>query len=108
MEAVPEGRDEPVPKVQEHAVLRSFHAHTVWAALKAAGLPHTLYSLNHALDRALDLDEGAEARWLAGEDVFAGVQLDTSLRGWALTRVEATLDALVGGATGTIQAPEGP
>ena len=108
IEAVPEGRDEPVPKVQEHAVLRSFHAHTVWAALKAAGLPYTTYSLNHALDCALDLDDDAETRWLAGEDVFAGVQQDTSLQGWALTRVEATLDALVGGATGAIQAPDGP
>jgi len=106
MEAEESG--EPVPKVQEHAVLRALHTHTVWAALKAAGLPYITYSLNHALDRALDLDDDAEERWLAGEDVFAGVQQDTSLQGWALTRVEATLDALVGGATGALQAPPVP
>lgn len=42
------------------------------AAMKAAGLPDTAYELSGALLRALD-DERAEARWLAGEDVFAGV-----------------------------------
>lgn len=106
--ALPEGRDEPVPKAQEPRALRALHAHTVWAALKASGLPYATYSLNHALERVLDLGEDAEARWLAGEDIFSGVQQDTTLTGWARTRVEATMDALIGGATGAIQAPAGP
>jgi hypothetical protein len=102
--AAMEGRDVAVPKVQEHGVLRALHTHTVWAALKGAGLPYTTYSLNHALDRALDIED-AETRWLDGEDVFAGVQQDTSLQGVALARVEATLAALVDGANGTLKAP---
>lgn len=41
-------------------------------AMKAAGLPDTAYELSGALLRALE-DERAEERWLAGEDVMAGV-----------------------------------
>ncbi|MEJ1970320.1 MAG: YkgJ family cysteine cluster protein [Rhizomicrobium sp.] len=104
MAALSEGRDEPVPQVQEHGILRALHTHTFWAALKAAKLPYATYSLNHALDRALDTND-AEARWLAGEDVFAGVQQDTSLTGRNLQMVEATMDVLIGGATGTLEAP---
>ncbi len=104
MAALAEGRDEAVPKVQEHGVLRALHTHTFWAALKGAELPYITYSLNHALDRALDTED-AEARWLAGEDIFAGVQQDTSLQGWALERVEGTLGVLVDGAFGRLTAP---
>jgi hypothetical protein len=42
------------------------------AALQAAGLSRKTYELNGALARALTID-GAERRWRAGEDIFAGV-----------------------------------
>jgi hypothetical protein len=44
-------------------------------ALVEAGLPHRYYEFNAALMRALERDD-AEAAWLAGEDVFAGVRQD--------------------------------
>ena len=43
--------------------------------LVLAGLPHQHVEMNHALAIAL-ADETAEARWLAGEPVFAAVALD--------------------------------
>ncbi len=94
-----EGRDEPIPLVDEHGILRGLHAHILWAALKAAGLSHVTYSLNQALDRVLDTPD-AEARWLAGEDIFTGVPQDTSLEGVSLAMVNATMEALIAGATG--------
>ena len=39
------------------------------------GLPHQNIEMTHALEIAL-ADENAEARWLAGEPVFAGVAVD--------------------------------
>jgi GNAT superfamily N-acetyltransferase len=102
--AASQKRDEPIPKVREHAILRSLHAHGLWAALQAAGLPYTYYSLNQGLDRVLDTPE-AEPRWLAGEDIFAGVPNDTMLEGQARAMVEATIRTLIAGATGKMPAP---
>jgi Fe-S-cluster containining protein len=42
------------------------------AALTAAGLPSQTYELSAAITRVLQTS-GAEARWLAGEDVFADI-----------------------------------
>ena len=42
------------------------------AAMRAAGLPVTIYELSAALAHALS-QSNAEQRWLAGEDVFAGI-----------------------------------
>jgi Fe-S-cluster containining protein len=42
------------------------------AALKAAGRPAQLYELSAAVGTVLSMDD-AEARWLAGEDIFSGV-----------------------------------
>ena len=42
------------------------------AALRLAGLPVTVYEMNQALVTIL-ATERAEARWLAGEDILAGV-----------------------------------
>ncbi|HXF53630.1 MAG TPA: YkgJ family cysteine cluster protein [Hyphomicrobiaceae bacterium] len=42
------------------------------AALKASGHPPRLYELAAAVTLVLDT-ENAEARWLAGEDIFAGI-----------------------------------
>jgi Fe-S-cluster containining protein len=42
------------------------------AALQAAGLPGQAYELSAAITRALETPK-AEARWLAGEDIFVGI-----------------------------------
>jgi Putative zinc- or iron-chelating domain len=93
------GRDEAVPKVDEHGFLRGLHAHALWAALQASGLAFTTYSMNQALDRALDTPD-AEARWLAGEDIFAGMPQDSSLEGRDLAMVTATMQWLIADSTG--------
>lgn len=63
----------PVPAVFQN-VRRIFGVVNV-AALRHAGLPHQYYEYNAALERALSRDD-AEAAWLSGEDVFAGVLRD--------------------------------
>jgi hypothetical protein len=45
------------------------------AALRASRLAVQSYELNSAVVRALD-EPDAERRWLGGEDVFNGVQID--------------------------------
>ncbi len=55
--------------------IRGYAVIMLRAALIVAGLPHQNYEMTHALDIALR-DETAEARWLAGEPVFAGVAVD--------------------------------
>jgi hypothetical protein len=52
--------------------LRNAELQALMAALTAVDLPAESYELNEAVVVALD-DPGAEARWLKGEDVFAGV-----------------------------------
>lgn len=42
------------------------------AAMRLAGLPDAAFEMNEALSAIL-LQENAETRWFAGEDVFAGV-----------------------------------
>jgi Fe-S-cluster containining protein len=93
--------DKEIPQVQEHMFLRGLHAHTLWAALKGAGLPFETFSLNQALDAALDMPD-AEARWLAGENVLKDVPRDTSLEGRDLLMVTATMDSLIAGANGEV------
>lgn len=61
----------PVPK--PYGALRTGYSYTLLAALRAEGLDDRLYELNHALRIALETAD-AERRWLAGEDVFAGVR----------------------------------
>ena len=53
-------------------VLRNAHKQAMWAALVAAELPADSYEFHHGLLVALETPD-AEARWLAGEDIFAGV-----------------------------------
>ena len=45
------------------------------AGLRHESLPYHAYEFNAALTRALDTDN-AEQRWLAGEDIFAGINPD--------------------------------
>lgn len=57
------------------------------ASLRLAGLPDASFEMNEALSAILS-QENAEARWFAGEDIFAGVtmlpppppQFETSIR----------------------------
>ena len=48
----------------------------LYAALARAGLPNGSYEFNAAVVRVLDTPD-AEKRWLAGEDIFAGVLAET-------------------------------
>jgi Fe-S-cluster containining protein len=64
------GEDIPVPKF--NMSLRSASKQALWSALAYAGLPIKSYELAHGLIVALETPD-AEQRWLAGEDVFAGV-----------------------------------
>lgn len=66
-----EGRPARIPVVEE-AMQKGAHVRALMlAAVAAAGLPVTGYELSQALSIALATPR-AEARWLAGEDVFAG------------------------------------
>lgn len=67
------GESIPAPPLYQRG--GSAYAIAMGIALKAAGLPDTVYEFNGALYRALTRDN-AEAEWLAGEDVFAGVLTD--------------------------------
>ena len=98
--ALAERRDLAIPKVEEHALLRALHAHALWAALRAAGLSETQYSLNAALRLALERPD-AEARWLAGEDVFAEVPRDSTAADTPRTLVEALAAAAAAPAPAT-------
>jgi hypothetical protein len=67
-----EGRD-GLMRAPRRELAASSNAHVAMlAALKAAGLGTDGYELAGALSRVVD-DPGAEERWLAGEDVFAGL-----------------------------------
>ena len=67
------GEGIPVPPF--FILQRAGHAIAMRGAFKRAGLPHISYELNEALTVALSTPD-AEARWLAGEDIFAAVQRD--------------------------------
>jgi Fe-S-cluster containining protein len=63
----------PVPRVNMRT--RRFLSHCLRAALAERGLDGKSYELIAGLRRALGTHD-ADARWVAGEDVFAGVQSD--------------------------------
>ena len=69
------GGPQRIPMPAHFFTLRAAHDQALWAALQAAGLSDASYELNAAIDRVL-AGEDAEARWLAGEDVFAGIARD--------------------------------
>ncbi len=76
----------PIPGSRPHGESAQDCKLALFAALKAMGLPHRSYELNAALARALDTED-AEKRWLAGEDIFAGLPVDP-------TRSQGTEDLL--------------
>lgn len=80
-------------------MVRNAHMQALWAALEAAGLPATRYELHHGLRVALETPD-AEARWLAGEDVFAGVARDPPLPPQVEANNRRLIAMLIAGATG--------
>jgi len=63
---------ENVPTPLMNIVARSAYGFALVAGLRKAGLPYETYEWNAGLNRALETTE-AEQRWLAGENIFAGI-----------------------------------
>lgn len=70
-----EDASEAIPHVTPSVEVRAYVLLMLQAGLRLAGLPHQHYELTQGLAVALTQDD-AEARWLAGEPVFAGVEID--------------------------------
>ena len=70
-----QNRNEPFAYPDGAEVARVYSVLILRAALILCGLPHQNIEVTHALEIAL-ADEHAEARWLAGEPLFAGVAID--------------------------------
>lgn len=66
---------EPVPHVRPSMEIRATLILMLQAAMHLAGLPYQQYELVQGLAAALKYDD-PEARWLAGEPIFAGVETD--------------------------------
>ncbi len=66
------GAGGPIPTPMVWGTLRNAHLQAMMAALTAVDLSSESYDLNEAILVALD-NPDAEARWLKGENVFAGV-----------------------------------
>lgn len=66
---------ESVPHVPPSMEIRATIILMLQAAMRLADLPYQQYELVQGLAAALSHDD-AEARWLAGEPVFAGVETD--------------------------------
>ena len=64
------GRADGIPLSVPHMMVRSLIQNAMQSALRDAGYVWAAYELNHALCIAL-ADEGCEAAWLAGADIFA-------------------------------------
>ncbi len=97
-----DGTGEDIPAFRVAMVLRGFHDRCLWAALKAAGLPHGGYELTDALTLALAAGD-AEARWLDGEDIFAEATPEEPHD----DEEELFLDVLIAGAAGR-RLPDNP
>ncbi|WP_245257460.1 YkgJ family cysteine cluster protein [Methylocapsa acidiphila] len=79
------GRAGDVPISALHLTVRSLVQNSMQSALRDAGLSWANYELNQGLQIAL-ADNSCEARWLAGEDVFASALIaDVSLAEMAET-----------------------
>ena len=79
--------------------LRGAHKQAIWAALVASELPADFYEFHHALRIALELPD-AENRWLAGEDIFAGVAREIVSDPAAQASNKRIIDQVVAGALG--------
>jgi len=68
------GKIDSIPYSEPHMRIRSLVQNAMQFALRERGLAWGNYELNHALTMAL-ADPSLEARWLAGEDVFAAARV---------------------------------
>ena len=69
------GTKENIPTSKFHMNTRYSYDLAFSMALKNLGFSSAMYEFNSALARALELED-AEARWLAGEDIFSNVICD--------------------------------
>jgi Fe-S-cluster containining protein len=76
-EAAFHGSDEDIARPAAHLYAGANARLALNAAIESTGRPDHSYELGEALAVALTMPD-AEARWLAGEDVFAGCQIDSS------------------------------
>lgn len=72
---LPGAEPQDIPTPDFYIAMRAGYSIALAGALRRAGLPAAAYEYNGAL-RAAFAREDAEATWLAGEDVFEGVQPD--------------------------------
>lgn len=89
--------DIPTPAIS--GFLRRGCHQALWSGLAAMGLPFLGYELNEALLVALE-NHDAEARWLAGEDVFAAVTADDVTVALGDPKVRLYLDVIAAAAAG--------
>lgn len=82
-----------------YANVRSAMESALRAALKRLSYGYESYELDTALERVL-AHPGSEAAWLAGEDVFSGVDLDRSADPKSVLQREIMLDTLIAVADG--------
>lgn len=83
-----------VPVPVPYASVRSALESAMRAALKRLSYAYHSYEFDTALERVLDRP-GSEEAWLAGEDVFAGVDVDRSADSGTALQREIMLDTLI-------------
>ena len=69
--------NEDIPTPTFYIEMRAGYSLALAGALRRAGFPAAAYEYNAALNAVLGAAD-AEAAWLAGEDVFAGIACDPS------------------------------
>jgi len=102
-----DGEDVEVMTPAVWTEIRGAHNQAMWAALAHAELPSESYELNHAVLVALQTPE-AESRWLAGEDVFAGVDREGAGDAADAAIKRRVCDRLIAGAMGRELPPWDP
>jgi hypothetical protein len=95
---------EDIPTPAIHAFLRRACRQALWSGLAAKGLSCIGYELNQALLIALEHPD-AEARWLAGEDIFAGIDADEVTSALNEPTVWLYLEVIAAAATGRSPPP---
>lgn len=95
---------EDIPTPAIHAFLRRACRQALWSGLAAKGLSCIGYELNQALRIALEHPD-AEAQWLAGEDVFAGIDADEVTSALNEPTVRLYLEVIAAAATGRSPPP---
>lgn len=90
------GRGEDIPAWRMAMVLRGIHDRCMAAAIKAENLDHRPMEMTQALTAAFAVPD-AQARWLAGEDIFDAAKAEPDADD---AQEELFLDVLIAGAAG--------